>query len=228
MRQRMQWQTTGTRQQGEVVETGDLAVGVEAGSGSLNNNHHALCALSINVNSLKGPAKKALFSQLLLDHKPDLVFGCESKLSNEIADNEIFPPGFTVLRGDRDENGGGTFLLVKDTYRIDVLPPAPGVRPETIIGCKLLGLYNPVNLYSIYRPSKVDTTPLIEIQQQLDADLKPNHNIIMCGDFNAPDLDAACPSAPTKLLQNIAYEYSLEQMQTQPTRESSNLDLVYS
>lgn len=63
----------------------------------------------------------------------------------------------------------------------------------------------------------------------------PNRNILLCGDFNCPDIDwenhIVPPGAPERLVQQklvaLAEEYGLHQVQEEPTRERNILDLVF-
>ena len=59
--------------------------------------------------------KTAEFKSLIQYTKPDIVCGNESWLSKEIKSSEIFPTDdYQVFRKDRDKDGGGVFILVKD------------------------------------------------------------------------------------------------------------------
>ena len=79
------------------------------------NRKNKVRAMLINCNGLKGLDKQAAFRASVEHHDPDIIFGCESKISPEIATYSIFPQNYTIYRKDRDSNGGGVFLAVKDT-----------------------------------------------------------------------------------------------------------------
>ena len=68
----------------------------------------------INCNSLKGPSRFSEFQVLVDFHKPDIIFGCETKLDCEVPTYSVFPPTYSVLSKDQNRNvGGGVFLVIK-------------------------------------------------------------------------------------------------------------------
>ena len=83
----------------------------------IKNRKKNLHGMNINVNGIKSVAKQAAFRAIIDQHKPDVIFGTESKINSKFATYEIFPEDYmyTVYRKDRDENGGGVFLATKDS-----------------------------------------------------------------------------------------------------------------
>ena len=57
--------------------------------------------LSVNVNGIKSVYKRTEFHLLVDTVKPMVVIGCESKISPDIRDSEVFPANYTVHRRDR-------------------------------------------------------------------------------------------------------------------------------
>jgi hypothetical protein len=57
----------------------------------LQKTHKSIKLMVVNCNSLVNNRTQALFSQLIDDHKPNIVCGCESKLDNTIKSQEVFP-----------------------------------------------------------------------------------------------------------------------------------------
>lgn len=67
----------------------------------------------VNCRSLKNKIDE--FTILLETVKAQIVMGTESWLDDTVSDVEIFPPGFTVYRKDRNRHGGGVFLLISSS-----------------------------------------------------------------------------------------------------------------
>ena len=64
--------------------------------------------------------------------KADIILGCESWLSRDIANSEIFPEGFDAVRKDRvgDAHGGVFVCFKKDLICTEV--------PELEMDCELV------------------------------------------------------------------------------------------
>ena len=75
-----------------------------------------LKGMIINCNSLKGPSRFSEFQVPLDFYKPDIIFGCESKLDCEVPTYSVFPPSYSVLRKDRNRNGGAVFVVIKSEF----------------------------------------------------------------------------------------------------------------
>ena len=72
--------------------------------------------INLNCQSIKN--KKAEFLALVESCKPDIIFGTESWLNNNVFDAEYFPENYSFVRKDRPEpqkgGGGGVFIAVKN------------------------------------------------------------------------------------------------------------------
>ena len=102
-----------------------------------------IVAISLNVN---GIVSKQLDLELLIqDNKPDIIFCQETKLDSNVNSSELFIPGFTVFRKDRDKFGGGVCIAVSDdllaTHCIDLDSDSESVWVKLdIVGHKSLYL----------------------------------------------------------------------------------------
>ena len=68
----------------------------------------------MNLQSIKN--KKPELQTIVVSAKPDMILGCESWLSPDIANSEIFPEGFKfdAVRKDRvGDAHGGIFVCFK-------------------------------------------------------------------------------------------------------------------
>ena len=75
--------------------------------------HKPLKIININFQSIKN--KTAELGNFISVSDPDILIGTETWLNQTIADNEIFPPGYSLLRKDRQDGygGGGVLLAIK-------------------------------------------------------------------------------------------------------------------
>lgn len=58
--------------------------------------------------------KTAGLEYMLVNYDPDVVTITETWLRSEIQDNEIIPPGYKIVRRDRQSRGGGVAIIVKE------------------------------------------------------------------------------------------------------------------
>ena len=75
-----------------------------------------LKAMVINCDGLKGEGKKLAFQSTIKAHSPDIIFGCESKIDPTIPSYSIFPEEYSFMRKDRNKDGGGVFIAMKDAF----------------------------------------------------------------------------------------------------------------
>ena len=70
--------------------------------------HKPLKIININFQSIKN--KTAELGNVISTHDPDILIGTETWLNHTTTDNEIFPPGYSLLRKGRNDGygGGGT------------------------------------------------------------------------------------------------------------------------
>ena len=195
--------------------------------------------MTINCRSVKN--KIADIAAVIDQYRPDIIFGTESWLNSNIESSEIFPDGYKIYRKDRSDdcNGGGVFQAVKNdiiiTHRSDL-----DTNCEIIwIQCQLANKKSKsLLLGSYYRPNSSNISSLDE----LDASLLKlgnrlhRNNIIIAGDFNAPDInwdnEYSSHSPASDRLLEIIDDHDLSQHVKEPTRRDSSsqniLDLILS
>ena len=75
-------------------------------------NNRIKC-MEINCNSILSTERSSIFKAFVEHHRPDVIFGCESKLSPDIPTAACFPQGYSIYRKERvSGNGGGVFLAI--------------------------------------------------------------------------------------------------------------------
>ena len=173
----------------------------------------------INVNSLRAHIDQ--IRQFLNDNPSYDLFGiAETWLDSTVSDDVIRIPGFKVIRQDRNVNGGGVALLVKEHLRCEILTTSNTERkgkprrPEFIF-CSITDNKNPPVLVAvIYRPPKIAFLKNVDLINSLRT-LSGNysHKIVM-GDLNA---DLLRDGHDARLVRNLAAELSLQLVQHGPT-----------
>ena len=68
----------------------------------------------LSMNRIKGNTKNCEFRELLQQHDPHVIVGCESKIDSTFPTYSLFPPHYTeVHRKDRTNLGGGVFCAIR-------------------------------------------------------------------------------------------------------------------
>lgn len=84
-----------------------------------------------------------------MQHNPHVVVVTETWLRTEIADSEIVPPGYGIIRKDRDTRGGGVAIIFKEGIDVVRLKECPETES---IWCKLKLNGICCVLGAVYRP----------------------------------------------------------------------------
>ena len=191
----------------------------------------------INCNSLKSCKKQADFKAAVTNHNPDIILGCESKIDEDIATYSFIQPNYTVYRKDRNQNGGGVFIAVKDTLissNVDVNSDG-----EIIWATLQFAHSKPLFIASYYGPQKNKEQAVDNLAKSLSKILSQQRsrlpNIIIGGDFNFGDIDwKTWTTTNPKTAKAHQYfidwlvENSLAQLVEEVTRPASQstLDLI--
>ena len=152
----------------------------------------------------------------------------ESFLDSSIPDTHIIPAGYTVFRHDRNRHGGCVLVLIRNS--ITVIH-----RKDLESDCEMLWLElhtsrGIINLVTYYRPP----TATVDLLKLLHSALATNSNslpVIVCGDFNVPDVDWSTTSPKLKFpvtdtLCQLVHDNFLSQLVSHPTRGENVLDLL--
>ena len=70
----------------------------------------------VNINFQSVKFRQCRLSSVLQSVNPDIVFGTETWLDENINDQEIFSRGYIVNRKDRAASGGGVLIAIKDGF----------------------------------------------------------------------------------------------------------------
>lgn len=132
----------------------------------------------------------------------------------DVVDNHLANiDGYSILRQDRNTEGGGVILYIRNTLKAKILAqsntegPGKPLKPEYLI-CKVWGNKTPPILVCVvYRPPKIpfnDTSDFLDNLRDFCSAF--SHKIIM-GDFNA---DLLTNSSDSQLILSLADELSLQ------------------
>ena len=191
----------------------------------------------INVNFQSVTGKKAALANLVDSVKPDIIFGTETHLDASIKDTEYLPDSYKALRRDRNKDGGGILIAVRDDIQITAVP-------ELQTNCEILWAKictpgkSSLHLCVFYRPDVSDKKGLEGFQHSVKESIPKliKSNIIIAGDFNFPSLswpDGIPTIKPNARYQNLhqqfidlTYDAGLEQIVHEPARGENCLYLV--
>ena len=188
----------------------------------------------MNVNFRSAAGKRAEIGCMIDSVKPDIIFGTETWLNEDIKDNEIIPDNYTVYRKDRNREGGGVLLAIRQDLK-------SSEEPDLMTDCELIWasikLTGRKTLYlcAYYRRDVSDENSLKEFRASLTkvASIR-NAQLIIGGDMNFCDWDwarqAIKPGCKHTRLHNefmeLIRDHGMEQMVLEPTRGSNTLDLI--
>ena len=198
-----------------------------------NNNLSQLsgaikCAV-INARSVVG--KKFDLYAYLAAHQLDIIAITETFLDDTVHDSHIAPFGYVAYHCDRNRHGGGVMILIRNTFHVIQ-------RNDLDLSCEVLWIElivshgDSVVLFGVfYRPPSSDISVLQQLCHSLHALTSANSNIILCGDFNVPNinwtnLSPTFSSPAAVLLCDLVVDNFLSQLVYTPTHGKNILDLV--
>nr|VZI00941.1 unnamed protein product [Spirometra erinaceieuropaei] len=155
---------------------------------------------------------------------PDIISITETWLSASVDDREVALSGYHLFRKDRlGRQGGGVLVYVKYGLFASEKEGQLARTAETIwLTVKTPGS-QPLEILTVYRPPRNDPQSDSSLLEELEAiSLRPN--VMIMGDFNAPNIDWNLTSAPgsefnfDRRLLNSVQRSQLTQHVLSPTR----------
>ena len=170
---------------------------------------------------------------------PGVIIGTETHINSSVISSELFPPDFAVYHKDRTEgiSKGGVVIAIRNdligTYRVDLDTDCEAVW----VAVKVQGSKD-VTIGSFYRSQKFGCTAayMNALCESLSRIKKSkNSQIWLGGDFNLPDVDWSTLSVKpggtyvglSKQMIEIANDFGLDQVVSEPTRGKNTLDLFF-
>lgn len=185
----------------------------------------------LNVNARSLVNKTVDFNWLIQTYAPSLICVTETWLNNTISEAEFLPPGFSVLRKDReDSRGGGVAIFLKNSLKFYPLPDLP---ESESLWCKISVGGKITVLGVIYRPPGTDHVVFPAISDYILKNRLHKFKLILCSDFNVPHVDwnlllpTGRDRALSEALVDLVVSFDLTQVVDVPTRENAILDLVF-
>ena len=181
--------------------------------------------------------KKSSIENMLVSLDPDIFLAVETKLDNTVQNGEILLPQYNSSPNDRKRGGGGVLVASKDNIITEALPDYDTNCELCWIKIHLEGAKTLI-VGVLYRPPDSPRQCLHELSLSLTRiRVKyPDAILMLGGDFNLPGIDwqsmSHVPSRPKKaeseLLLSTIQDFHMDQLNTEPTRGSSILELVLS
>jgi hypothetical protein len=182
--------------------------------------------LQLNCRSVRN--KVGHFHSIIEFSEADFVFGTESWLDASVLSSEIFPPTFQVYRKDRlNQVGGGVFLAAKSIFTSSPEPKYEGDF-EGVCCSIILHSGKKLYLFCVYRPPDGTEDYLNGFYSSVGLLFRdhPNAELVICGDFNLPDINwetfSISGNSASKILSQNFLEFlmshSLDQVVTDITR----------
>ena len=160
----------------------------------------------------------------------DFITVTETWLSADVLDRELYLPGYTIIRRDRNRHGGGVAIYVSTSVSFrSLVDPCPNLELIALEFTLKSQLYT---LGVIYRPTNANTDCLSNLYNYVNSMRHQNRsNLILCGDFNINvSSTSALTCASTNLFNQLCTDFCLSQVISQPTRvtstSSTTIDLV--
>ena len=192
-----------------------------------------LKVLVINCHSIVD--KKPMLVNMIESTHADIVLGTESWLKSHHLSTEIFPTGFKVYRKDREhKNGGGVFILVSDKF-ISTEPEELKLNGKTELVWAQIQVPGSSQLFdgSFYRPPDESEPDCLDDLQRCLGRIPTGAHTWIGGDFNLGNINwdrNGLKPMPTcldcKQLLTVAGDNFLEQMVTEPTRITEDIENV--
>ncbi len=166
--------------------------------------------------------KPSIIQSLITAKGLDVVCVTETWLTPSFSSHEVVSSNFEIFRRDRGSCGGGILVAVSKkllareiiiSSAVELLAVEVFSRPKLTIAC-------------IYIPPACSESYVIASVNTLDF----TSDVMVCGDFNCPDINWKTLSATTPIstkLCDLAYSSNLVQMVSFPTHILGNcLDLI--
>lgn len=139
-----------------------------------------------NANDFRN--KKNELEKICFENDFKVMCITETMLSKDIYDAEFLIKNYRLFRADRlDREGGGSCVYVHNAINSCLMPDF------NVTDCLAIKLNteNPIILICVYRSTSLDykaNLALIKSLSDYIAKSKTNHDIVMCGDFNLPQV----------------------------------------
>ena len=141
-----------------------------------------------------------------------------NRLDGTIDNNEVNITGYDLIRKDRNRNGGGVAIYIRNVIPYTICNHLLSSTVEAI--CIEINKPNskPLLISTWYRPPDAKIELLVHFENFLQNIDEEDKNFVITGDFNCNFLSTENNNQHTNKLIELINEYQLQQLITSPTR----------
>ena len=172
---------------------------------------------ALNINGL--PAHRDDLKFFVLDSKMDVLAIDETKIDSSVKDNEIYLPGFEVVRKDRSVNGrsgGGVCIYLRSNINYQNRDDLCDDQLECIVVEIIRPHSRPFIVSTWYKPPNSSQDCYRQFESLIDKVDSEQRDFYLLGDLNCNMHDGSNHNSST--LTIILDIYGLSQLISEPTR----------
>jgi exonuclease III len=156
--------------------------------------------------------------RLLCNNVFDVICVNETNCDTSVFDSELFLPDFNILRRDRNRNGGGVALYIRDVFNFKRRDDLCDDNVECIWAEITPPHRSPFLVCAVYNPNgnNPDFAPKLSVMLS-KASIDNNNEIIVLGDTNC-DFTPNVSSKEINDLKFVTELHQLQQLINLPTR----------
>ena len=183
--------------------------------------------LSVLYTNCRSILSKIDYLHLLVPiYTHHIIAVCETWLDDNISNDKLYIPGFSLLRRDRHRHVGGIAFFIHDC-----IPFIAHANHSTLELSSVEFKFQTLNLLCclFYHPPSSDISILTDLESFLEQlPVSRQHSLLLLGDFNVNLLQSEV-NDNHHLLRTIEDKFSLKQIVTTPTRPASAslIDHIY-
>ena len=126
------------------------------------------------------------FQNFVYTEDIDIVFVNETWLSHSINNAEILHAGYTVVRNDREDRGGGVLLGIRTEIFKSIREIEHNYNLEVVLAELTTFMDSKISICSCYRPPNADRIWMENFSNFINDVCSRRSKIILAGDFNLP------------------------------------------
>ena len=198
-------------------------------------HHNKLRGFKISHLNIRSLVKN--IDQLKIYHHHcqfDIICISETMLDDTVQDNEVSLNGYEIIRKDRNRNGGGIAIYIKNCINYKLRQDLDHANLESIT----VEIFKPKTksflINTWYRPPGSTLDLFMDYEECIAKTDNENKEVITIGDFNCDwnNLAVNTISSQTKKMVDIAQTFQYEQLVKESTRitetSSTLIDLAFS
>jgi exonuclease III len=170
----------------------------------------------IHINARSLPPKMSELKVIASKTKVSIIAISESWLDDSVTNCEIDIPGFSVIRNDRNREGGGVCIYVKSSLAFNLRSDLHDPKLESLWVEILLPMCKPIIIGACYRSQTHTETDFINRLEHILTKLPSDSDVIVLGDTNICKIRDA--KYEYKIYENMLHMAGFKQLISTPTR----------